>query len=258
MLHQPLLDKLSALRLTGFRQALEEQMTSPHYAELPFEDRLALLVDREHTRRENGRLRRALRAARFHQAGACVEDLDLAVARGLDRRLVLELAQGEWVRRHLNVLVVGPTGAGKTYLACALGQAACRQGLAVRYERTSRLLTAFTHAHADGSYPQLLHELARVPLLILDDWLRDPLTPAQSRDLLEVLDDRYATQATLLAAQLPVAEWHARFPDPTTADAILDRLVHNAYRLTFRGESQRKLRSPLGPAQSGHAEHVSV
>ncbi len=247
MLHQPLLDKLSVLRLAGFRQALEEQMASPHYTELPFEDRLGLLVDREHTRRENGRLRRALKSARFHQA-ACVEDLDLSAARGLDRRLILELAQGEWVRRHLNVLVVGPTGAGKSYLACALGQAVCRQGLAVRYERTSRLLSAFTHAHADGSYPKLLNELARVPLLILDDWMRDPLTPAQSRDLLEVLDDRYGQKATLLAAQLPVAEWHARFPDPTTADAILDRLVHNAYRLDLRAkESQRKLRSPLPP-----------
>lgn len=246
MLHQPLLDKLSALRLTGFRQALEEQLACPHYAELPFADRLGLLVDREHTRRDNGRLRRSLKAARFHQA-ACVEDLELSAARGLDRRLVLELAQGEWVRRHLNLLVVGATGAGKTYLACALGQAACRQGLAVRYERTSRLLSAFAHAHADGSYPKLLDELARVPLLILDDWLRDPLTPAQSRDLLEVLDDRYGKRATLLASQLPVAEWHARFPDPTTADAILDRLVHNAYRLEFRGESQRKLRSPLDP-----------
>lgn len=180
MLHQPLLDKLSALRLTGFRHALEEQMASPHYAELPFGDRLGLLVDREHARRDNGRLHRALQAARFHQA-ACVEDLDLAVARGLDRRLVLELAQGEWVRRHLNVLVVGSTGEGKTYLVCALGQAACRQGLAVRYERTARLLTAFAHAHADGAYPKLLDQLARAPLLVLDDWLRDPLTPPRHR-----------------------------------------------------------------------------
>jgi len=245
MLQQPLLDKLSALRLTGFRQALEEQLGSPHYAELPFEDRLGLLVDREVTRRENGRLQRSLKAARFH-LNACVEDLDLSPARGLDRRLVLDLAQGEWVRRHLNVIVLGPTGAGKSYLACALGQAVCRQGLTVRYERTSRLLTAFAHAHADGSYPRLLDELARGALLILDDWMRDPLTAMQARDLLEVLDDRYGKKATLLVSQIPVAEWHARLPDPTTADAILDRLVHNAYRLELRAkESRRKIHSPL-------------
>jgi DNA replication protein DnaC len=247
MLHQPLLDKLCALRLTGFRQALEEQIGSPQYAELPFEDRLGLLVDREHTRRENARLRRSLKAARFHLPGS-VEDLDLSPARGLDRRLVLELAQGEWVRRHLNAIVIGPTGAGKTYLACALGQAACRQGLSVRYLRTSRLLGELTLAHADGSYPKLLDQLARVALLVLDDWMRDPLTPAQARDLIEILDDRYGRTSTLLASQVPVAEWHARLPDPTTADAILDRLVHNAHRLELRGESQRKLRSALGAA----------
>lgn len=246
MLQQPLLEKLSALRLAGFRQALEEQLTSPHYAELPFEDRLGLLVDREWTRRENNRLQRALKAARFQQQ-ALVEDLDLAPARGLNRRLVLELAQAEWVRRHLNVVVLGPTGGGKTYLACALGQAACRQGLSVRYVRTSRLLDELAHAHADGSYPKLLTSLSRVALLILDDWMRDPLSVSQTRDLLEILDDRYGRTATMLASQVPVAEWHARLPEPTLADAIRDRLVHNAYRLELRGESQRKLRSPLSP-----------
>lgn len=245
MLQQPLLEKLSALRLHGFRQALEEQMESPHYAELAFEDRLGLLVDREWVRRENNRIQRALKAARFHLP-ATVEDLDLSPGRGLERRLVLELAQAQWVRQHLNVLVLGPTGAGKTYLACALGQAACRQGVSVRYLRTSRLLQHFTHAHADGSYPKLLDTLARTQLLILDDWLRDPLTPTQTRDLLEVLDDRFGQRATLLASQVPVADWHERFPDPTLADALLDRFIHNAYRLELQGESQRKLRSALG------------
>ena len=244
MLTQPLLDKLSALRLTGFRQALEEQREMAHYGELSFEERLGLLVDREWTRRENNRLQRLLKAARFHQQ-ACIEDLDLAPARGLDRRLVLELAEGQWVRHHLNAIVLGPTGAGKSYLACALGQAACRQHLTVRYVRTSRLLDQLTHAHADGSYPKLLHTLARVDLLILDDWMRDALTAKQTRDLLEILDDRYGRRSTLLAGQVPVAEWHSRFPDPTLADAILDRLVHNAYRLELKGESQRKTRSPL-------------
>jgi DNA replication protein DnaC len=245
MLNQPLFDKLSALRLTGFREALEEQLASPQYAELPFEDRLGLLLDREWTRRDNGRLRRSLKAARFLQPAACVEDLDLSPARGLDRRLVLELAQADWVRRHLNVVVVGPTGAGKTHVACALGQAACRQGLSVRYLRTSRLLEELTLAHADGSYLKVLDQFARVGLLVLDDWLRDPLTPTQARDLLEILDDRYGRASVLLASQVPVTEWHTRLPDPTTADAILDRLVHNAYRLDLRGESQRKLRSSV-------------
>lgn len=246
MLTQPLLDKLSLLRLSGLRQGLEEQAQSPHFAELPFEDRLGLLIDREWIRRENTRLSRGLRLARFHHS-ACVEDLDLSPSRGIDRRLVLELAQGDWVRNHLNVLVLGPTGAGKTYLACALGQAACRLGMSVRYLRTSRLLQDFAHAHADGSYPKLLDGLSRTTLLVIDDWLRDPLTPAQARDLLEILDDRYGRHALLVASQVPVIEWHERIPDPTIADAILDRLVHNAYRLEFapQAESQRKLRSAL-------------
>jgi DNA replication protein DnaC len=245
MLAQPLLEKLSALRLHGLREALEEQMQSSHYAELAFEERLGLLVDREWVRRENSRIQRSRKAARFHLSAA-VEDLDLAPSRGLERPLVLELAQAQWVRQHLNVLVLGPTGAGKTYLACALGEAACRQGVSVRYLRTSRLLQQFTHAHADGSYPKLLDTLARTQLLILDDWLRDPLTATQTRDLLEVLDDRFGQRATLLASQVPVADWHERFPDPTLADALLDRFIHNAYRLELQGESQRKLRSALG------------
>ena len=244
MLTQPILDKLSALRLPGFRRALEEQREMAHYGELSFEERLGLLVDREWTRRENNRFQRILKAARFHEQ-ASIEDLDLSPARGLERRMVLELAESQWVRSHLNTIVLGPTGAGKTYLACALGQAACRQNLSVRYVRTSRLLDEITHAHADGSYPKLLHTLARVDLLIFDDWMRDPLTAKQTRDLLEVLDDRYGRKSTLLSGQVPVAEWHSRFPDPTLADAILDRLVHNAYRLELRGESQRKTRSPL-------------
>jgi DNA replication protein DnaC len=176
---------------------------------------------------------------------ATIEDLDLSAARGLDRAFILELAQGEWIGHHLNILVLGPTGAGKSYLACALGEAACRQGLSVRYHRTSRLLHEIMLSHADGSFPKLLNTLARVPLLILDDWLRDTLTASQSRDLLEIVDDRYGRASTLVATQVPVEDWHARFPDPTLADAILDRLVHNAYRLELKGESMRKKKSPL-------------
>lgn len=244
MLIQPLLDKLTQLRLPAIRSGLEEQLQNPQYAELSFEDRLGLLVDLECTRRADNSLRRRIKTARF-TLPATIEDLDLSPARGLERSLVLELAQGEWIRRHLNILVLGPTGAGKSYMACALGHAACRQGFSVRYQRTSRLLHEIMLSHADGSYPKLLTKLARMQLLIFDDWLRDPLTPSQARDLLEILDDRYGQSSTLVATQIPVEDWHAQFPDPTLGDAILDRLVHNAYRLELKGESMRKTRSLL-------------
>jgi DNA replication protein DnaC len=244
MLTQPLLDKLSQLSLTGCRAALEEQLHSPHYADLSFEERLGLLLDRETTRRANNRLHRRVGAAHFPLA-ATMEALDLSASRGLQRAQVLQLAQSEWVQHHLNLLVLGPTGVGKTFLACALGRAACQAGYHVRYERTSRLLQSLELAHADGSYPLLLRTLARTHLLILDDWLRDPLARSQAKDLLEILDDRYGRTATLVVTQLPVTEWHSRIPDPTLADAILDRLIHSAYRLELQGESMRKVHSLL-------------
>jgi DNA replication protein DnaC len=244
MLTQPLLEKLSQLGLVGFRAALEEQLASPHYADLSFEERLGLLVDIEATRRGNSRLNRRIRAARF-PLPATMEDLDLSPRRGLNRGQVLQLAQSEWVAHHLNLLVLGATGAGKSFLACALGRAACQAGYKVRYERTSRFLQDLELAHADGSYPQLLRTLARTPLLIFDDWLRDPLSRSQSTDLLEILDDRYGRRATMVVTQVPVTDWHSRIPDPTLSDAILDRLIHNAYRLHLEGESMRKVHSPL-------------
>lgn len=244
MLTQPLLDKLSQLKLSGFRQALEEQLHQPDYAELAFEDRLGLLLDVELTRRENNRRQRRIRAAKF-PLQATMEDLDLSVQRGLKRAEVLHLAHGEWVGRQLNLLVLGPTGAGKTYLACALGRAACQANYTVRYARTSRLLPTLELAQADGSYPQLLAKLARTQLLIFDDWLRDPLSRSQTRNLLEIFDDRYGHSATMVVTQVPVADWHARIPDPTLADAILDRLIHNAYRLELKGGSMRKVHSLL-------------
>ena len=249
MLKQPLLENLTRLRLPGFREGLKEQWENPHYAELSFEERLGMLVDRECTRRDNSTRERRTKAARF-LLPASIEDLDLSPARGLERAFVLELTQGEWIRRHLNILVLGPTGAGKSYLACALGQAACRQGFPVRYHRTSRLLHEIMLSHADGSFPKLLATMARVPLLILDDWLRDPLSVSQTRDVLEIIDDRYGRASTLVATQVPVEEWHARLPDPTLGDAILDRLIHNAYRLELRGESMRKSHSAL-PSATG-------
>ena len=244
MLTQPLLEKLSQLRLSAFRTAFEDQLHNPQYAQLSFEERLGLLVDIEITRRTNHRLHRRIKSARF-PLQATLEDLDLSAARGLKRAQVLELAQGDWVRHHLNVLVLGATGTGKTYLSCALGRAACEAEFNVRYVRTSRLLQSLELAQADGSYPQLLRSLARTDLLIFDDWLRDPLSRSQAKDLLEILDDRYGRTATLVATQVPVSEWHARIPDPTLADSVLDRLIHNAYRLTLSGDSMRKVHSPL-------------
>lgn len=244
MLTQPLLEKLTQLRLSAFRTALEDQLQNPQYAELSFEERLGLLVDIEITRRTNNRLHHRIKSAHF-PLQATLEDLDLSAGRGLKRAQVLELAQGAWVHRHLNALVLGATGTGKTYLSCALGRAACEAEFNVRYVRTSRLLQSIELAQADGSYPQLLRSLARTNLLIFDDWLRDPLSRSQAKDLLEILDDRYGRSATLVATQVPVSEWHARIPDPTIADSVLDRLIHNAYRLTLSGDSMRKVHSPL-------------
>ena len=244
MLTQPLLDKLAQLRLTGFRQALEEQLAMPHYADLSFEERLGLLLDVEVTRRHHNRLKRRIQHARF-PLQATMEDLDLSSRRGLHKAEVLQLSQSEWVGQRLNMLVLGPTGAGKTYLAAALGRAACEAGYTVLYTRTSRLLQSIKLAQADGSFPQLLQRLSRTQLLIFDDWLRDALSLSQSRYLFEILYDRYGLAATMIVTQVPVIEWHAQIPDPTLADAILDRLIHNAYRLELKGESMRKIHSLL-------------
>jgi DNA replication protein DnaC len=244
MLTQPLLDKLIQLHLPSFREGLQEQLRNPQYSELAFEERLALLVDLECTHRHDRRIQRRVRLAGFPQS-ASIEDLDLSATRGLERRFVLELSQCVWIANHLNTLVLGPTGSGKTFLASALGLSACRNDHTVRYFRTSRLLFQLAQSHNDGSYPSLLASLAKLDLLILDDWMRDPLTAAEARDLLEVFDDRFGRVSTLVASQVPVADWFARLPDPTIADSILDRIIHNSYRLNLTGASQRKIRSPI-------------
>lgn len=244
MLIQPLLDKLSLLRLSAFRQGLEEQLHNPQYADLCFEERLALLVDLECIHRDNNRLQRRLKKAQLHLP-ATLEDFDFSPSRGIDRSLVLELAQGAWIRNHLNAIVSGPTGAGKTFLGCALGHAACRADFSVRYFRTPRFLQNLKLAHADGSYPKLLSSLAKFQLLIFDDWMRDVLSLVQSQDLLDILDDRYGRSSTMVVTQVPVNNWFERFPDPTLGDAVLDRLINNAYRLQLSGDSQRRLRSSI-------------
>lgn len=244
MLIQPLLDKLTQLRLPAFRDGLQEQLNNPQYAGLAFEERLALLVDQEHTNRHQRQIERRIKCAGF-PLPACMEDLDLSPSRGLERRFLLEMAQSTWIANHLNAIVTGPTGSGKTYLISALGLSACRSGYSVRYFRTSRLLYQLAQSHSDGSYPGLLASFAKLDLLILDDWMRDPLSTANAQDLLEVLDDRYGRVSTLVASQVPVADWFPQFPDPTVGDSVLDRVVHNSYRLNLSGDSLRKIRSPV-------------
>jgi len=236
------LERLSLLRLPAFRDGLEEQLRNPQYAELSFEERIALLVDREYLRRRENSLARKIRLADF-PLRATVEEIEFDVGRGMERRLILSLAQCEWIGEKLNVLITGATGAGKTYLACALGEAACRHQYSVRYVRTSRLLLRLSSARADGDLTRELSILGNADLLILDEWMRDALTVPQAQDLLEVVDDRYGHASTLVVSQVPVSDWHIRFPDATIAEAILDRLVHNTHRISLEGDSQRKLRA---------------
>jgi DNA replication protein DnaC len=239
MLIHPTLERLHELRLPGMAAALEEQLRMSDIESLGFEDRLGLLLEREITYREDRRLSRLLHLAKLHQ-NASVEDLDLRSPRGLDRSLVLRLAGCQWIREQQNVLVSGATGTGKSFLASALGQAACRHGLSVRYWRFSRLLDDLALSRADGSYPKRMEKLSKTELLILDDFGLAPLSDAERRDLLEVLEDRYGRRATLITSQLPFEHWHEVVGDATFADAILDRLVHNAHRITLKGASMRR------------------
>lgn len=239
MLIQPTLDRLHELGLYGMAQALAEQLAVPDVQALSFEDRLALLLEREACERDNRRLRRLLQLAKL-RLDASVEDLDFRAPRGLDKSLILRLAGCDWARQHQVVLVSGATGTGKTYLGCALAQAACRHGLSTRYFRLSRLLDELALARADGSYPKLMDRLAKTQLLALDDYGMVPLNDPQRRDLLELLDDRYGRRATLVTSQLPFEHWHDVIGDPTFGDAILDRLVHHAHRITLKGPSMRK------------------
>jgi DNA replication protein DnaC len=241
MRHQTI-EKLRTLRLTGMARALEEQLAQTDIGRLSFDERLALLIDREEVDRHNAALAQRLRLARLRQA-VCLEDIDYRLPRGLDRGLMHSLAAGRWLQEHNNVLVLGPTGAGKSFVACALGNQAARDGHSVRYQRLSRLLDELAMARAEGRYARVLARFAKVRLLIMDDWLMAKLTSDQRRDLMEVIDDRHQRGSTLLATQIPLERWHDQIGDPTYADAILDRLVHNAYRIELRGASMRQRRA---------------
>ena len=240
MLIHPTLDQLRALRLEGMAKAMEEQLQMSDIEDLRFEDRLALLIDRESTERASRRLKTRLRKAKLRQGNACVEDVDYRTRRGLDRSLFIALASCGWVAQHRNVLLTGPTGVGKTFLACAMAQKACREGYTVRYLRMPRLFEELRLAHADGRYPKLMVGLAKTDLIVLDDWGLAPLADTDRHELLEILEDRHEVRSTMVTSQLPVDAWYEAIDHPTLADAILDRLVHNAYRIALKGESMRR------------------
>lgn len=247
MLQEPMMEKLATMRLLGMLEALKAQEQDPAARELSFAERLGLLVDQQWTWRENQALARRLTAAKLK--GACVEDIDYRSSRGLDKSVIRALAQQSgWVRNHENVFVIGPTGVGKSFLACALAQKACRDGYSALYIRAAALFRDLALARADGSLRAVLARFSRIDVLVIDDFCMAPLAETERRDFWEICEDRYQTRSTILTSQLPVARWHEQIGDPTAADGILDRLVHNAHRLEMRGDSMRK-KKPLSPQQ---------
>jgi DNA replication protein DnaC len=246
MLQEPMMEKLAAMRLLGMLEALKAQEQDPTSRELSFTERLGLLVDQQWTWRENQALARRLAAAKLK--GACVEDIDYRSSRGLDKSVIRALAQQSgWVGNHENIFVIGPTGVGKSFVACALAQKACRDGYSAFYVRAGIMFRDLALARADGSLRTLLARFSRIDVLVVDDFCMAPLAEAERRDFWEICEDRYQSRSTILTSQLPVARWHEQIGDPTAADGILDRLVHNAHRLEMRGDSMRK-KKPLQPS----------
>ena len=239
MLSNPTLDKLQRLRLTGMYEAYREQLESSRYEALDFDERFALLLDRQEAEQDTRRLQARLKKAQLRQS-ACVEDIDYRSARGLKKPLMHALAECHWLRSHENCIITGPTGVGKSYLACALGNQACRRGFTVRYFRAPRFFQELAVARGSGRYERLLRSLLRTELIIIDDWGTALLTDEERRDLFEVMEDRYGRRSTLIAAQLPLEHWHETIGEPTLADAILDRLIHNAHTIALKGDSMRK------------------
>jgi len=247
MLNQATLDKLHAMKMSALAEAFQKQIGSPHHAALSFEERVGMLIDSEWTYREQRKLSRRLKTAHLRYP-ASIEDIDFKAHRGLDRQVVLALATCGWIRDHQNLILVGPTGIGKSFLACAFAERACRSSFSSYYVRAPRLLHDLSVARADGSYTRLLARLAKTDLLAIDDWLLAPLKDPERRDLLEVIEDRYERASTLITSQLPVKSWHEAIGEPTVADAICDRLVHCAHKIELRGPSLREKRSTSKPA----------
>lgn len=241
MLNQPTIEKLNAMKLNGMAAAFREQMENAEASQLSFEERFGLLVDRQWDWKQNRALIRRLQLAKFKERGL-VEDIDYQHPRGLDRKLMRTLTTCDWVRQHQNLLFIGPTGIGKTWLGCALAHRACREGFFALHKRMSELFRDLAMARADGSIGHLLAKWARLDILVLDDFAMAPLKDSERRDFLEICDDRYQRRSTILTSQLPVAHWHEQIGDPSMADSIMDRLVHNAYRIELSGESIRKKR----------------
>lgn len=241
MMIETTLSKLNQLKLSGMAEALTEQAQGTVYADLSFEERLGLLVDRETLNRDNRRLTNLLRGARLRYSHACPEEIDFRTPRGLSKDAVLSLMPGGWVKGKQNVIITGPTGSGKTFIACALANSACRNGYSAHYVRLPRLLQDMNIARADGSYGKLLTRLAKYAVLVIDDWGLAKLNDKERRDILEVLEDRHGITSTIISSQIPTEKWHDTIGDPTIADAVLDRLVHNAHMISMKGESMRKL-----------------
>ena len=240
MLMEPTMEKLKMLKLEALAVAWLEQQKNPEVQKLAFDERLGMLVDAQWMTRENKRLARALKEAKLKLGNACIEGIDYPPRRELDKAQIRQLASCQWIAEHQNIAITGPTGTGKTYLACALAQQACRKGYRAIYRRATRLSDELTLARADGTYVQLLGRFARADVLIIDDWGLAPIKDQERRDLLEVMEDRYGTRSTIMTSQLPTTNWHDYLGNPNIADAICDRLLHNAHRLTLKGPSRRK------------------